>query len=308
MKSFYKKILIFLLPCIIVWIGTEVFYRSVETNYTFKHRTIVENYNRLEVLALGNSHSLYGINPIYFDRPTFNAANISQSLYFDELILEQHLERLTELKAVILTVSYFSLSQKDNTSEDRWRKYFYKEQMNLEVPIVSKFDIKNYSLSLARRFDKSLTLFHEYINEGTILACDENGYGLQDESDIVANKDQIASIIAKKHEDNSLDFRTGNTHLKNIISLCEERGIQVFLVEMPVYKNYYKLLNSEKVKKISATCNTLAEKHSHVHHIRLSQDSSFEDSDLRDADHLTTEGAKKCSKLLNEIIEESLNL
>jgi len=306
MKRLYIKIILFLLPVLIVWIGLEFFYRSTETNYTFKHKILIKKSDDLETLILGNSHALYGINPKYFNSETLNISNISQSLYFDELILEKHLNDLTNLKTVVLTISYFSLSQQDNTNEDLWRKYFYSKQMKLEVPTISNYDIKNYSLALTRRFNKSVDLVKEYGIKETILTCDINGYGLQDDSNIVEDKEVIAQLIAKKHEDNSMDFLNNIERLKRIISKCESKNVKVILVEMPVYKTYYDLLNPIKKEKIISICNMLSEEHENVNYLKLSQHPDFLITDLRDADHLTNEGAKKCSMIIDSFIEEIL--
>ncbi len=302
----YKKTIIFLLPVLLVWGALEFFYRTTETNYTYKHKQIITKYADSEILLFGNSHALYGLDPAFFERKTFNISNVSQSLYFDELLFNKHAKNLPNLKAIVLTVSYFSLSQEDNTSEDLWRKYFYRQQMELEVPVISDFDVKKYSVSLARRFNKSVELFQEYIEKGTNVNCFENGYGMQDASDIVDDKEEITPIIVKKHEDGLKDFTTNTKRLERIIEACKQNRITVFLVEMPVYKTYYDSLNSEKKEKITSTLEALEKKYGNAHFLKLSQDARFEAADLRDADHLTNKGAEKCSRILNDYIEERL--
>ena len=292
---------------ILLWGGLEYFYRSTETNYSYKHKYLTENYEKIEILILGDSHSLFGINPKYFSKHTFNLSNISQSLYFDELLLNAHIDQLSVLKTVVLNVSYFSLSQEDNSTEDAWRKYFYKDQMQLDVPIVSNYNLKSYSLSLTRRFNKSVDLVSEYFFEGSILGCDLKGYGLQDESNIVEDKDKLSPSIARKHENGSLDFLNNTNRLQRMIEICNKKGVEVVLVELPVYKTYYKLLNSEKKNKIIEACKKLEAEYENVNYINLSQNELFEDSDLRDADHLTNEGAEKCSIFLNNSIENNFD-
>ena len=307
MKRFYIKIVWFLLPVLLVGVGLEVFYQTTATNYTYKTRQISTAYNDSELLIFGNSHALYGLDPSYFSMRTFNIANISQSLYFDELLLHKHQPNLPHLKAVVFTISYFSLSQEDNTSEDTWRKYFYHQQMDLEVPIISDFDLRKYSMALARRFNKSVALIQEYTKEGTIVSCYPNGFGKQDENDIVEDKEAITPIIVKKHEDGLMDFSTNEARLKRMIELCEAANIKVFLVEMPVYKGYYDALRKEKVAKIMSTLASLESNYSNVTYLKLSQNPLFNERDLRDADHLTNEGAKKCSMLLNTELKKILD-
>lgn len=306
MGQFYKKILYFLIPILVVWIGVELFYRTVPNNYTYKNEMVKSYYEHGEVLIFGSSHSFFGINPDYFERSTYNFSNISQSLYFDELLIEKHLEHFEDLKAIVLTIGYFTLSQQDDGLEDRWRKYFYDQQMDLDVPIVSNLDMKKYSLALARRFDKSVDLIHEYISEGTIKGCYANGYGIQDSTNIVVNKELVAINIARKHEDGSTDFNENRLRLNRIIERCASKNLKVFLVEMPVHKTYYNALNIDKRRKVSGLLRVLASANDNAVHIKLSRDPRFTENDLRDADHLTNEGAAKCSRILNELITAEL--
>ena len=307
MKKFSKKVLLFLLPVLVVWIIVELFYRTVETNYTYKNEIVREYYDEGEVLIMGSSHSFYGINPEYFQYNTYNFANISQSLYFDELLLEKHLDNFDELKVVVLTIGYFTLSQEDDGLEDRWRKYFYDQQMELDVPSVSAWDMKKYSLALTRRFDKSVDLMREYFSEGTVVTSYPNGYGIQDSTHIVKDKELVARNIAKKHEDGSSNFNANRLRLNRIIERCAERKVKVLLVEMPVHKTYYNSLDTRKRRKISTLLRVLASPNENTTHVKLSQDNRFTEEDLRDADHLTNEGARKCSSILNHIIWTELS-
>ena len=306
MKRLYKKIILFLLPVLLVWVLTEVFYRTTDTNYTSKAEHVVKGYTDTELLVFGDSHTLYGINPSDFEMKTFNIANVSQSLYFDELLLQKHIKEHKKLKAVLLNISYFTLSRIDNEHEDAWRKYYYDQQMDLDVPIVSDWSPKKYSLALVRRFDRSFDLMHEFVRLGTVLDCRDNGYGIQDATNIVDDKDEITPIIVKKHEDNSQEFDHNIERLKRIIALCKKHDVEVFIVEMPVYKAYFEQLNTEKRDKITAICEDLDASFENVRYFNLLQDAHFVNSDLRDADHLTNEGATKCSKLLSAKISAVL--
>ena len=304
MRKLYKRLVMFLLPVIAVWGGLEIFYRSVENNYTYKHQRVQEEYASAEVLILGSSHSYYGFNPDYFQQPTYNFSNISQSLYFDELLLERHINSLKQLKAVVLTIGYFSLSQQDNGIEDRWRKYFYQQQMDLDVPIVSGIDVRKYSLALSRKFNKSVELVGTYLHEGTILSCYRNGYGIQDSTDIVPYKATTSRLIAKKHEDGSMDFGHNVERLERIINLCKDKDVDVLLVEMPVFPDYFDAVNPVKRDSISSILASLGSSSDNTHHLKLSRDRRFRRDDLRDADHLTNGGAEKCSKIVSEFIRK----
>ncbi|PKP24848.1 MAG: hypothetical protein CVU03_10630 [Bacteroidetes bacterium HGW-Bacteroidetes-2] len=303
MKKFYLKIGLFLVPVLLVWLALEVFYRTVETNYTFKSKTLVENYTDIEVLIFSNSQAFYGINPNRFTQNAFSIANISQTLYFDQLLLEKHLDSLPNLKTIILTVSYFTLSLKDNTREDIWRKYFYNQQMDVEVPHISVFDPRKYSLSLSRKLKNSVETIQEYRKFGTLVSCDTKGFGKYLKPGSQTDTDVIGAMIAKKHEDHSLDFEINRNRLQQIIDRCKARNIQVVLVNTPVSRAYYRNLYPEKVEKIIATCNALALKNANVHFLSFWNDTRFIDADMRDADHLKVEGAQKLSTILEEALQ-----
>lgn len=115
MKSFLRKLSWSLIPILLGWLALESFYRFIPNNYTEKQKQILQNYDS-EVLILGNSHSFYGINPLSFNQKAYNFSNISQSLYFDELLLEKNITHFNNLKYVVLTIDYFTLSQEDDTS------------------------------------------------------------------------------------------------------------------------------------------------------------------------------------------------
>lgn len=306
MKKLTIKIAIFLLPVILTWAAVEIFYRNVDTNYSRKHEVIQEHYDSAEIIILGSSHSYYGLNPEYFNQRTYNFSNISQSLYFDELLLNKHLDNFRDLKAVVLTIGYFTLTQEDDGSEDRWRKYFYDQHMDLDVPSVSRLDPKRYSLALSRRFNRSVDLISEYAKNGTIITHLANGYGIQDSTDIVSDKDKVSLNIARKHENGSMDYKVNQERLERIIAACRKRGVKVYLVQMPAYPAYYKALKREKWKMIDEVLGALDRSSDNVKHINLTRYQIFTQDDLRDADHLTNKGAEKCSILLSSVIESDL--
>ena len=304
MKSFYKKILFFLIPILIVWAIVEVFYQTTPNNYTYKTEQIAKKRESIETLLLGDSHILFGLNPDFLTSETFNIANISQSLYFDELILNKYIDDIPNLKTVVINISYFSLSSKENSKEDRWRKYFYHNQMDLEVPLIHPLDLRKYSLATTRKFQKTFLLIDGYLTEGTIVNCYANGYGKQDDTNIVKDKKKISSIIAKKHEDNLLDFNQNTKRVSRMIELCQSKDIKVILLQTPIHDIYYSLLNQKKTIKINTTLDSLTKVYKNTIHLDWTQHKSFNTNDLRDADHLTNEGAKKCSLILNEVIEK----
>ena len=304
MRRLYLKIALFLLPLFLVWLALEVFYRQVPNNYSYKDQQLQKVAPDVQTLIMGDSHAFYGINPVYFKDLTFNLSNISQSLLTDELLLEKHIANLPALKTVFINISYFTLSAKDNALESNWRKYFYHHNMGITAPSISFWNPQRYSMALIQRFDKSMALVQKYHENNTIVNATPLGYGMQDASNIVKDKDAISLVIANKHEDASLDFKRNIARLQRIIALCKKYEVAVVLLEMPVYPTYYNLLDTEKKEKIKSVLTTFSGVNDTVFYLDLSTDPLFEKQDLRDADHLTNSGAKKCSEYLNAYLKK----
>ena len=178
MKKLIYKTTVFLLPIWTLLVCIELLYQIVPNNYASKNENVQKRYENTEVLIFGNSHTFYGLNPKYFTNLTFNLSNISQTLYFDKLLFDKHIDKFKSLKYVILNVEFTSLTQLANTDEDIWRKYYYKRYMNLQVPIgVKPKNAKSYFLSATKSFNSNMHLLERYFSEGTIVDCDENGFG-----------------------------------------------------------------------------------------------------------------------------------
>lgn len=304
MNKFLKYIGILILPIVLVWLGVEVFYRTVPNNYTFKNELIKTKSDSVEVLIFGDSHTFYGLNPEYFSKPTLNLANVSQTIYFDKLLFEKHVNSLDGLKFLILPIEYTTFSQVDNSQEDYWRKYFYASQMNLEVPNIKWYDPKQYSLALTQKLGKTGTYIKNYLVDKTLVGCDENGWGNTYISAVDSVElNRLAKLISRKHDDGSMDFTKNLNRIKDVIASCKGKNIQVILVNMPVSKPYLELLNQEEVKAISNISKALEETNSNVINMNLLYDKRFLQEDFHDADHLNINGAKKCSLILNEVIK-----
>lgn len=287
-----------------VWICMEIFYRFVPNNYTQKVAEIQNNYDS-EILVLGNSHAFYGINPDYFSAKTYNFSNISQSLYFDELLIEKHLKSFKNLKYIILTVDYFSLSQVDNSSEDIYRKYYYEQYMDINVPLISRFDPKSYSLTLTRNLEMNIDLMKSYSKEKTLVEGNSEGWAKKIGTNPQFNNYETAVDVVAKNEDGLSDFQVNIKRLERMIKMCSERNINVVMVTMPVTTYYAGLVNKKKLKKLYADCEQLALENKNSIYLNLFQDKRFDNSDFYDTDHLNEKGAEKCSKILNKVIIEN---
>ncbi len=305
MNKFLKKLRFFVIVIMAFWLCLEIFYRFVPNNYTVKHKNIQDKYKEIKTLILGNSHTFYGLNPEYFTSKTFNLANVSQTLFYDELLFKKHIGSLVNLKTVIIPVEYSSLSANENNPELLWRSYFYEAQMHIDTNTHGIFDLKKYSLTLSPPFSLTLKAIQKFAANDILADCDENGWGNYHGVNIDFNNAAMGKIVVAKHEDNSLDFSKNISRLNNIISTCKQKGIRVILITMPVTSHYAANVNNIKLEKIRQACDLLSN-HSNVVYLNMFQDKHFNNKDFYDTDHLNSTGAQKCSSLVSTLISDRL--
>ena len=125
MQQFLKKILFFIIPIVLVTLTFEIYLRTLNTDYKQKNKGLIENYNNINILILGNSHGYNGINPSKFDLPAYNMAAGGQSLYFDKRITLKHIDKLKQLKYVLISVDYHSFYFSSQGIRDTWLYYDY---------------------------------------------------------------------------------------------------------------------------------------------------------------------------------------
>lgn len=303
MRKFLLKLLLFLLPFVLMLVVLEVFYRYIPNNYSCKDQQINKNFQKIEVLLFGDSHCLYGLNPSCFSKNTFNLSNVSQTIYFDKLLFDKYVDKLPKLTQVVFCIEYTNLSQRDNSGDDGWRKFYYQRFMHLEVPLISKLDPRNYCLAFTQSFYKSRDLVKRYVKKKTILDCDSLGWGTNYKKADRIPAAQVAQNRAIVQEDGLMDFEVNKSRINDIIRRCKQRNIQVLIVSMPQTKVYESYLNQNKLSKIKATCSEFQTKNpKEVFYLNLFDDTRFSEEDFYDADHLNNEGALKCSKIVNDYL------
>ena len=104
MKRFIKNVLKFSLLIIVVSLLFEIYLRSMPTDYERKLSGITDNYQNIELLILGNSHAFRGVDPREFDLEAYNMAAVNQSLYFDKRIALKHIDKMPNLKFILMVL------------------------------------------------------------------------------------------------------------------------------------------------------------------------------------------------------------
>ncbi|KKP32371.1 MAG: hypothetical protein A2561_02495 [Candidatus Staskawiczbacteria bacterium RIFOXYD1_FULL_32_13] len=300
MNKFFKKLGIFFLPIIIVVFFFEYNLSQIPTSYSVKKNYLEENISKIQILVLGSSHALNGINPEYFSKNTFNIANSSQSIYYDMKIFEKYVLKFKKLKKVIIPISYFSLEYNFSGPES-WKEFFYKRVYGIDPEIIKKrFDIRNYSFLMLYGQIRAISYALKGFDVDLVMTMNKTGYVPVQEGIVKKINDMEAitlheSIMKKSNIDKNIEY------LEKILTLARSVGIEPIFVTIPVSSSYYNNIDKEKYLEMQKNIKILSSKYN-VKYFNYFFDERFTDVDFVNSDHLDAYGAEKFTKILEEVL------
>lgn len=296
MKNFFINLLIFLTPVVLFFLGAELYVRNFNTVMGQKQSYLSKHADKIEVLILGTSHMANGIDPNLLDLHALNAANGSQSLYYDIEITKQYLPEMTSLKYVMMGMDYHSLYFTYKPEREFMYSYYYDIDYKDHSNMKSDLSLFYYGYG----FKEGLRLFSSspvqikkgfsgiYITNFDQMTLKEGKNRVKDFNKIIdENQDHKKEIIA---------------NLNSFIELLKSKNITPILVSMPCHENFNRHLdpkivseNYKSIEKISKNYN--------VKHLDYLFDE-VEDSLYYNVNHLNQRGAEIfTSKINQEILE-----
>ena len=312
MKKFLRKTTLFILPIILIIIMMEILLRHIPNDYTYKNCCLTKYANHIETLIFGSSHSYYGINPAYFNHSAFNAAYVSQSLRFDYEIFKKQIDSLPNLKNIILTVSYFTLYGNLSIGGESWRIKNYDIYCGIN-PYKRTIEYRSEAFGQKLKVNL-LRIYSYYIEHNSEITASELGWGMRHSSRSNRPKDleKSARTAVLRHTEKDADsekakqtFGKNTSILQSLVSDCDKRGINVILLTTPAFKSYREKLNLEQLNATVSIACKIASGYDNCRYVNLLDDSTFVESDFYDADHLSEQGAKKLSVLVNEFLNQN---
>lgn len=304
MKKFILKLLLFFIPLILGAIVLELLVRTVPNDYSYKNRYLENHAAELEILVLGSSHTFYGINPEYFQVNAFNAAHVSQGLSYDYLLFNKFNSRCSNLKAVVLPVSYFSLFGKLEDEVERWRVKYYSIYYGCSpsYALPDRFEV------LGARTSTLLREVVEYVLSGgdkTRRTVSDLGHGVRSWNDPLDQLEESGKAAAKRHTAGEWGYQNLSHNLEaleKLVSDCNDRQIEVFLFMPPAWKSYVEHLDADQLALIQRHMEQIMEKYGNVQYYSFLSDDRFLAEDYADADHLNATGAKKLTTLIDGML------
>ncbi|MBK6345997.1 MAG: hypothetical protein IPF68_08660 [Bacteroidales bacterium] len=176
MKKFFFRSLYLILPLILVMLYMEVNLAKIPNSYSYKRLCLEKQLDSIEVLILGSSQALYGLNPDDFTYRTFNLSDISQDLYYDHQLVMKYLDKMPSLRYAIISISYFSFGYSVTDGAEAWRIYYYSQFWDIKHPEADVMELKRISKFFLYTPNTSLLLLLNGFKANYTDHLGNNGY------------------------------------------------------------------------------------------------------------------------------------
>lgn len=306
MRIFFRKLIIFSLPVILLTGCLEYNLGKIPNIYSLKRELLETNIADTEVIITGSSYEFEGVNPEFLDLKSFNLALPAQSIRYDTAMVLKYLDRMPNLKLVIAPVSYFTF----------WSDYkstntvFYERFWDLLLPAdIALSDFQRYSfIALYNR-----NIF-KYIKHGfnagpdtdwAPVAMNKSGW-MRGSSPEPKSDEQGRKAVEYHNSIASEEAPSYNMELLNsFFNELKKRNIAAVMMTSPTFYTYSDNIDKEKYRIMQEKIKELSERNN-VPYYNYFLDKRFTEEDFRDIDHLNSEGAEKYSKIINEEILKNI--
>lgn len=308
MKKFITKLLFFLIPIILFFMGLELFVQNDQNSFKTIAKYFNKNKANAEVLILGSSHHQNGLNPEFFNQNTINISYGAQDIKSDSALFFHNIKAMKNLKTVIFELDYHRMDIENNNDFYRYPWYYFYYDIEI-VPIKWYNKLSLYSSNpsffnaiIKSKFDKNYK--KQNINKfGYVTANYEDQFKLM-KYDSVKIFSTANERLKDRHKELSHNaFVKNKERLVAIIKYCKINKIKICFLSTPVLKSYSD--NKVKIKKNNMLnlINELKLKHNIIYY-DFQDDARFNLNDFRNDDHLNVNGAKKYSIIINEVISK----
>ncbi|MEI6312433.1 MAG: hypothetical protein WCP57_09250 [Bacteroidota bacterium] len=303
MKKLMLKLALLLVPLLLILASLEYFSRQIPNDYKLKNQYILKNGSQIQTLILGNSHTMYGLNPSYFSSNTYNLAFLSQSLEYDTKLFDHYQNELKNTQVIILPISYYTLFSTMISDHNEWMLKYYAIYMQVPMNWNLSYHLEIASEPLKNCIRKN---YDYYMHDTATILCSSNGWAKKVGQRKYNSIEQNAADAVKRHTfPMNKDFQFNLTILENFIQSAAKKNIQIILVTTPTQKYYAdSIMLQSNYKVMQKKLQIIDSKYSNCMYINSLKDTSFVKEDFYDSDHLNENGAKKYSIYLDSILKQ----
>jgi hypothetical protein len=299
---FFLKLFIVLALAGILIFYCELRLRAIPNTFTLKKNYFEQKLDSIQILILGSSETVNGINPSGLSKYGFNLASESQSLYYDTELTLNYIDKMPKLEYVLISIAYFSLWYEVHSGIENWRDYYYYHFWRVSLNTPKIFDLRYYSYIALYGTDFSQVAFRNnfkiFVDEETIT---KTGWSRRTDSMVTENIDSFGERLTQTHTRNMSEsvFENNVVYLDKLLRELTKRKLTPVFVSTPVFYSYSNRMDPQKIKTTEGVITGFCSKY-HCRYINFLSNSDFKLSDFADPAHLNFRGAEKLTRLIND--------
>lgn len=269
----------------------EAYVRLLPNVAKSKHFFLTKHSDDVDVLVLGSSHAYYGICPQELGRYAYNAAQVSQTLRYDDWLLHHY--SFNNIKWVVQSVSDFSFYEHLEDGPEWYLANRYRIYMGCDIH--APWSVYGWEATAFPVFVEKL----KSLWQPPKMRWSIQGQGLEYTLENRAT-DWDNGVERAKHNyyENFSAAQENVGHLHGIARFCEERHARLLLVSTPLRPSYRNAQNPQQLVDMRHRLDVFLKIHPDAFYLDFSADPRFTAADFYDADHLNTDGAHKLSCLI----------
>jgi len=308
-KKFLWNFFRFSWPLLVLFLALDYTVVCTPNSYTLK-RGLLEHFRAsAEIVVLGSSHTMYGIDPAAFARPAVNLANASQSLEIDAELFQRCADTFPRLKLAIVPFSYPSLAGRLSNTDELWRNFLYFRFLGIrgEQRPMDLLNLRNWFPTLALGRDAIVRLLFERNRSGLRAPIGPLGWlafpvraGQKSPSD---GPERVrVHESAMREESIAINLAV----IKKMLEVADRKKIKIVFVTLPVASSYATAMNARLWSEFQSQLRSALHPYGAAYYDYL-QEPRFVPSDFANSDHLNQQGAEKVSQILDtEVVEPVL--
>jgi hypothetical protein len=318
MFKFFKGIVLFSIPLLIVLLFFEIFLRNVDTLYIEKKKGLEAAADSVQLLILGNSHGAMDFNPDQFNLYAYNMAQVDQSLYFDKRIALQYISTLPRLKVVLINLDFHSFYFSSEADRDNWTYYAYHIDYKNQLSLISKISyVYGYSPKIAFEFLKRRIQIRHIRLGKHLIDINKDQYNNtsivkgwlpflgNDTADM-----NVAGFTERAKEFNQVAEKSNERtqiidDLEDFIVQLKNKNITPIFITAPCYSDFRTFLNKNILIQNQIDINNLCNKY-HLKYFNFFEEP-FGKNEYYDCDHLNDIGANRFSHLVNDSLKNNFH-
>lgn len=253
----------------------------------------INSHNDYECIITGISYSLVGIDIDSFKYKAYTFANGSQDLYYDYKIARYAINNGGDnIKYCIIGLCYYSFQYDLSLSNMKFRVNGYYDFFN---DSHNAHSIKENRDDINKKIGNLLISF----GNGEQVAYQKPMTAFEDSMNKVEMGKRIATNDCNKNYPKTVE--ENKKIFKEYIEFLIKKNIEPIVVVFPASKYYIEFFSSRIKEEFSEIINEF-QKEYNFKYLDFFENNLFEDRDFCDVSHLNKDGARKFTKLLNELI------